>query len=78
MGPGEASLSEPWEEHVVPPFGGVTRRGSDGRRRSADAELGRPCESDVARATGAESGASPYRPATPGSLACWHLFAKLD
>jgi hypothetical protein len=49
MGPGEASLSEPWGEHVVLPFGGVTRRGSDGRRRSADAELWRPCESDVAR-----------------------------
>jgi len=27
----------------------VTSRGSDGRRRSADAELWRPCESDVAR-----------------------------
>jgi hypothetical protein len=40
----------------------VTRHGSGGRRRSADAELWRPCWPDVARGDRAESGASPYRP----------------
>ena len=30
-------------------FGDVMHRGSGGRRRSADAELWRPCEPDVAR-----------------------------
>jgi len=40
----------------------ATCHGSGGRRRSADAELWRPCKPDVARGDRAESGASPYRP----------------
>jgi len=62
-------------------FGDVTPHGSDGRRRSADAELWRPSESDVARGErgGVGSLALPSAPTTKaGAFADSVFFARVS